>query len=615
MNPKNALIVCFCWLFLQHSFAQVSPQVRTLERTLSHTTDTARVNTLNRLCWSYRRIDSKKAIRYGEEASQLSTRIRYWRGLAYACKNLGAAYSVIGSYDKAQFNLTKAMRQFSELNNRMEIGNVHNLEGLVYWETGSYDSALISYDKAYKQFQRIGDEEGIAIVLSNTGIIYYEQGVYDKALENYLKALPIAERRNDVQTLASLHSNIGLIYSALGNYRKTLEHYRQSVQLESGLGNRSGTAKSYTNIGVCFYNTGNYDSSLVYHQRAMQLYESIGEQKGIAHSLLNIGSLYQEQRDYPKANAYFTRALALKREMADALGETIALTFIGRLRAAEGNSPEAIRYLDSAYISAYRIHSLFYQVETSFLLAELHEEAGHSKEAMTYYKIYTTANDSLLGEKASNLLVELQIGMATRGKQQRIRQLETQVTHSGTRQVLLVTGGCIFALGALLIVFRLRKKHRKATDAFEQELAANRAALMAFTQQLIEQNAQLESLTGALQETQPTASADDDEERVAALNQLSVSRIVTDDDWEAFKQLFTRVYPRFMIRMKEQFAGITPAELRLAALITLQLSTREIAAMLGISSESVKKARQRLRKKLELTAEQDLDSFLAGFSN
>lgn len=615
MNPKNALIVCFCWLFLQHSVAQVSPQLRTLERSLAQAKDTARVNALNKLCWGYRRIDSKKAIRYGEEASKLSTGLRYWRGFAFSCKNLGAAYSVSGAYDKAKVSLSRAMQQFSELNNRMEIGNTHNLEGLVYWETGNYDSALISYDKAYRQFQRIGDDEGIAIVLSNTGIIYYEQGIYDKALNNYTKALPIAERRNDVGTLASLHSNIGLIYSALGNYPKALYHYRQSVRLESGFGDVSGTAKSYTNIGVCFYNTRNYDSSLVYHQRAMQLYTAIGEQKGVAHSLLNIGSLYQEQHDYAQANTYFLRALALKRGMADALGETIALTFIGRLRTAEGNTPEAIAYLDSAYISAYRIHSLFYEVETSFLLAELHEAAGHSKEAMTYYKIYTTANDSLLGEKASNLLVELQIGMATRGKQQRIRQLETQVTHSGTRIVFLISGGIIVVIGAILVVFRLRSNHRKATGVLEQELEANRAALMAYTQQLIEQHAQLESLTETLQELPPTTSGDDDEERVAALNRLSGARIVTDDDWEAFKQLFTRVYPRFMIRLKEQFAGITPAELRLAALITLQLSTREIASMLGISSESVKKARQRLRKKLDLTAEQDLDRFLAGFSS
>lgn len=613
MNRKSFLITCCLWLFTQSTVAQVPQLLRQLERTLPAKTDTARINALNQLCWGYRRIDSEKAIRYGKRALELSSGNHYWRGLAFAYKNLGSAYSINGSYDTAHVYLRKAMQQFSELNNRAEIGNIHNLQGLVYWETGQYDSALISYKRAYDYYRRIDDEEGIAIVLSNTGIIYYEQGTYDKALKSYTQALAIAERRRDIFTLASVHTNIGIIYSALGNYRKALYHYQQSVQLESGDGDNSGMAKSYTNIGVCFYNLGKRDSSLVYHQRAMRLYESVGEQKGIAHSLLNIGSIYQEKRDYTAANAYFTRGLALKRELSDAMGETIALTYLGRLRVAEGKTQEAITCLDSAYIKAYRIHALFYQVETSLLLAQLHEQAGHEREAMSYYKIYTAANDSLLRGKSSNLLMNLQIGLATGEKQRRIHQLETQVTHGTSRLTLLLTCGGALFLAAGWIVMRLRRRHRKETQNLEQELADNQTALMDHIRHLLDKNVLLESLNEQLQEEQQNASTipDDEEQRVATLNQLTGARIVTDDDWEAFKQLFTRVYPQFMIRMKERYAGITQAELRLAALIVLQLSTREIAAMLGISSESVKKARQRLRKKMELTAEQDLDRFLA----
>jgi len=54
-------------------------------------------------------------------------------------------------------------------------------------------------------------------------------------------------------------------------------------------------------------------------------------------------------------------------------------------------------------------------------------------------------------------------------------------------------------------------------------------------------------------------------------------------------------------------------DLRLAALLKLRLSTKEIAGMINIEYHSAKKGRQRLKKKLGLSQEQDLAKFLYEF--
>jgi len=55
---------------------------------------------------------------------------------------------------------------------------------------------------------------------------------------------------------------------------------------------------------------------------------------------------------------------------------------------------------------------------------------------------------------------------------------------------------------------------------------------------------------------------------------------------------------------------LTPNELRLSALIKLNLTIKEIAAIMGISPDSIKTARYRLRKKLNMQTGENLTKFM-----
>jgi DNA-binding CsgD family transcriptional regulator len=91
------------------------------------------------------------------------------------------------------------------------------------------------------------------------------------------------------------------------------------------------------------------------------------------------------------------------------------------------------------------------------------------------------------------------------------------------------------------------------------------------------------------------------------ISKLSTFKILTDEDWEKFKNLFEQIHKGFFFKLKNEIPGITNSELRLSALIKLNLNSHEIAQMTGISTESVKKTRQRLRQKMELKSSESLD--------
>lgn len=77
-----------------------------------------------------------------------------------------------------------------------------------------------------------------------------------------------------------------------------------------------------------------------------------------------------------------------------------------------------------------------------------------------------------------------------------------------------------------------------------------------------------------------------------------------------FRRTFLAVYPRFVDDLRRDYPSLTDTDMVFCMLIFLQHSTQEISASLNISRASVNSARYRLRSKLSLAKEENLDKFL-----
>ena len=167
------------------------------------------------------------------------------------------------------------------------------------------------------------------------------------------------------------------------------------------------------------------------------------------------------------------------------------------------------------------------------------------------------------------------------------------------------------AIVGLLILNRQRLESRYQRQlAFQQKVAAEKEVAAAneqlnmFTQSVIEKTKLIEQLEQQVADKPLT----DEQQHLA--NELTQQTILTEEDWEKFKTLFERTYPGFFLKLKEIVPDITAAELRMAALTRLHLSTKHMASMLGISPDSVYKIKQRLRKRLQLNDEVTIERYL-----
>jgi len=82
------------------------------------------------------------------------------------------------------------------------------------------------------------------------------------------------------------------------------------------------------------------------------------------------------------------------------------------------------------------------------------------------------------------------------------------------------------------------------------------------------------------------------------------------DDWVLFEQNFDEVHEQFFKRLRSICPSVSPSELRLAACLRMNLSTKEMAPVLGISIRGVEIKRYRLRKKLGLSIDANLVQYM-----
>jgi hypothetical protein len=156
-------------------------------------------------------------------------------------------------------------------------------------------------------------------------------------------------------------------------------------------------------------------------------------------------------------------------------------------------------------------------------------------------------------------------------------------------------------------VIRLRnEKLREEMKLKDMELANS-------TLQMIQKNKLLVNLKDDLKKL--TSSTRDEEARaqVRLLMRKINKDIDTDSQWKVFETQFEKVHEEFLHRIKADFPELTPRELKLCAYLRLNISSKEIALLMNISTRGVEISRYRLRKKLNLPHDTNLTDFIISF--
>lgn len=140
------------------------------------------------------------------------------------------------------------------------------------------------------------------------------------------------------------------------------------------------------------------------------------------------------------------------------------------------------------------------------------------------------------------------------------------------------------------------ERQQAANQELRTQLEANQRELASTSLYVAQKNALLAELRQQVQELRPQGGTRPQE--LASVQSLLQSSLYLDEDWGRFKLHFEQVHPRFFEDLQARYPALTRHEQRLYCYFHIQLSTKEIAALLNIDPASVRRAKTRLFKKI-----------------
>ncbi len=579
---------------------------------------------------------------YALLALSLSQKTDYKRGMADAYQRIASGYSLRSMGDSALHFYQKALNLYRELRDvKMEADMLFNIAN-DYYEQGDYVKAMMKTEESLKKSSEANDEFGIAVSLQLLGNIHHFLGNYEEAQKYLLQGLDIiGKSKNRIRYadgLVYLASN----YLARKMHSKALENLYEAIYIYKKAGDSLFLAQAMNNAGYIHYSQKSYDSATYYFNRAVQLSEYTQNNSILLLALNNKGSIAKDRENFREAKFFYKRALKLAKEYKDNLRIAIVQNNLGELLAAQGKLYLALNHYDSSLNIAQTIGSKSTMKESYLQKSNAWSDLGNYQKALDNYKLYELMKDSLYNEAKTRKIEEMEARYEKARNEKEIAVQKSQIDILSKdlelqriRQIALFIGLIATILLGIYFVFTLRNKMKRnrlirkqerlleeeklknaelQRDNYEKELAIKKNELTSHALQIVQKNELLDSLKSQITEFE-SHSKTENQGDLRKLKHMINGSAQSDKEWINFNRHFDQVHQGFLTRLKSEYPVLTSNDLRLSAMMKLNLSSKEVAAILNITPESVKKARYRLRKKLGLPEESDLHSFLMTIEN
>lgn len=483
------------------------------------------------------------------------------------------------------------------------------------------------------------DRKTQGLCLQQMGQIYYHQGRYPQALDHHLQADKIFREQRLPELLAHNLNEIGTLHYYNRQHATALKAYREALRIFQKNQHQRGIALTYGNMGHFYEKRQMRDSAFHYQRLALMLYAQLQNAPGIAKIYENLGSIFEDMGRYDSAYHYFNQSLALNQQQKNGLAQLEVLNNLGDVLRKTGQYRQGIEYSWQAVRLAKKLGEL-YQLGSGYRdLAKAYHQLGQNDSAFFYMeqnretllRIYSAENNKQVAllsalydtEKMNNALAQLE--------------------HARQRNLLLTLGAGIIlvlllSLGAVFIS-RQRLKLRNEQTLREQneqmyltqkelmetelknkllreqflkaELETKGKELSSHTLHVIQKTQLLEHLRERLLEMVKDDKRDQ-KKQLKQLLQLIQQNFSQDKYWEDFRGIFEQVHESFFQSLRQRCPDLTAADLRLVALLKMNLTSTDISVLLGISLDSLRVARYRLRKKLSLPQGENLVAFVQG---
>ncbi|PSL42679.1 tetratricopeptide repeat protein [Chitinophaga niastensis] len=338
------------------------------------------------------------------------------------------------------------------------------------------------HEKALKYAEEARDTGLITFSLNNAGVDCRRLDKLQKAFDFHIRALVLAEQIHDIRNICVATNSIGNIQLTTEKYADAITHFNYALQLEEDNHNDLGVAINLGNLGYAYQGQNKLDLAIHYYKRSLAVNQKLDNPTGMAICYNALGDAYKEKKDYQAAMDYLQKALAVNDKVEDKVHVAESYLNIGKLLGAEGKHEEARKYItQSIEVSNYWNFKSMLMDAYKALAADF-KESGDFKRSMDAADKSLLYKDSILDEKSSMALKQMQTIYEVDRKDNQIRTLEhdKMVGELRTKRNVVVT----FALAAFLLMaiiggfFYIRHRNLRANkQTLQLELRSLRSQM------------------------------------------------------------------------------------------------------------------------------------------
>lgn len=470
----------------------------------------------------------------------------------------------------------------------------------VHLATDDPHLALNLYFESLALAEKVKDSAGMAKVYNVLGIYKLDSGEPDTAEVFLLKALDINKRLKDRRNMIENEGNLGYLYQQSNRPEKADSLYHSLInELESNNEQHSLPVIFY-NLASLHQSQDQLDSALFYLSKATTICSLTGDTSMLSVLNGNRGEILMMKGEADSARYYLKNALAFAEATDDVETQLQAISFLIKVDTAD-NQHEAIgfynRYLvlqDSVYQRKIR-HSheaseLSYQNEKKRMLIESQHATLQSsqKENRLYFLI---------------LMTTLFIGVLLA----RVIYLQRR-TYSKSKQLL--DNQILLDKLQLERMQQEEELNKLKLEKYQEELRVRESELVSIALGIEKKNELLDLISKKINDTMKKGGDVDVLQQI--VNSIR-NQIDESEDADLFNQRFATLHKEFFTNLQAVHPDLTKTELKFCAYLRVQLSSSQIAHIMNVTNEAIRKTRYRIRKKLGLPVDASLESYIMKF--
>lgn len=570
-----------------------------------------KIETLDHLYYEvFQKKKPEDVLPYVKEQLRLSKAFDYKKGEGDALFNYGNYFRRTYSFDSARHYFQLAKPIWETIKNKA--GMFKTLNGLAKVEqlSGNFDESIALYRDVMQT--AIDMKSGIRIAETNREIatIYMDKGVYELGIKHMLAGLSGLDslKKPHPRQRADMLVGMGRIESLRGNDEAALEPLMEGLEIFEDQENHLWECITHTEIGYAYLGLDNIDKGIEHFKKSLEISINSGRKGFEAICYHNLGLANRKKGNLELAEQFLKKSIDLGKTTAN--NSVSSLNELGSLSLEKNEPLESIKHHTEAIQLADSIKSLV-ELKDGYKGRSLaYELDGQYQKALEDKKQFIILNDSIFNSTKSQQIEELRTIYETEKKEQQITLLEQEAKVSKLQKYLLGggLGLSVLVLGFGFYGVRQKLKRNKAEKAkLDAELDFKKKELTTHALHLAKKNEVLESIKQKAEALKKEESVNTGYQNLIRTIDFDLQ---DDNNWKNFSRYFEEVHKDFNSNVKARFPEVTPNELRLLALLKMNLSSKEIANILNISHEGIKKARYRLRKKLNIQTEDSLQELV-----